>query len=161
MVGQVKTIPPEGGTTFLLLAGAAEAGEGVAEAGAEEVAEGESEQGSMCHPRTAFEDPVIAIEPELGVFRIGVGFEPGYGPNVEDVHSQRFPVMSKQPDAVSFSGNAPTGVVPVNAWQQSFLSVTGDAATSHSASVGNRLPANRAKASASCQVTPVTGWSAD
>src|SRR5262245_8345670 len=87
------------------------------------------------------------------------------------VHSATLPALSKQPDGDTPSGNCPTAtgpVLPDSRLLQRPGSKRGPqgyrrpseprAATSHSSSVGKRLPDHVAKALAATQLTPATGW---
>src|SRR2546423_9371887 len=91
----------------------------------------------------------------------GKGSKPLKPPNGVEVHSQTLPVMSRQPHGDAPAGKKPTGVVPQRRTSKlqrdasgsspphakrrfALLDASHEAAFSHSASVGRRLPAKRA-----------------
>ena len=77
------------------------------------------------HPRAAAQDPVVLAEEHLRVFGVGEGAEPGI-----PLKAGRRPLPDRSVDVLEVS--------PPTVWTD----------FSHSASVSNRLPAQRAYASA-------------
>ena len=143
-------------TSFL---GTTDAREDLAADGQVPVAEAGSDHVAARRPRPAAQDLVLVAEEDLRVLGVGEGLEAGVG---GEVGARPLPDVAQHLHRAAIRGG-----VGVSAGRRAGRRRTGRgwrargsrpaAAASHSASVGRRLPAQRAKASASSQETWITG----